>query len=86
VAVLLPVESGFGGPVVFEGVEVFEEEEPGRLLGVVQFAGAAGVLPEDIITCRPPDGWCRSRNAPCPIKSMWYCRPPDAVFSVEINT
>ena len=35
--------------VVFEGVEVFQEEEPGSLLGVIEFAGATGVLPEDVV-------------------------------------
>ena len=34
---------------MFEGVEVFQEEEPGGLLGVIEFAGAAGVFPEDVV-------------------------------------
>ena len=49
VGVFLAVEGGLGGFVVFEGVEVFQEEQPGGLLGVVEFAGAAGVFPENII-------------------------------------
>ena len=43
------VEGGFGRLVVFEGVEVFEEEQPGGLLGVVELAGATGVFPEDVV-------------------------------------
>ena len=31
------------------GFSVFQEEEPGALLGVVQFAGASGVFPEDVV-------------------------------------
>ena len=49
VGVFFTVEGGFGGFVVFEGVEVFQEEQPGGLLGVVEFAGAAGVFPEDVV-------------------------------------
>ena len=49
VGVFPAVEGGFGGLVVFEGVEVFQEEQPGGLLGVVEFAGAAGILPEDVV-------------------------------------
>jgi len=49
VGVFLAVERGFGGLVVFEGIEVFQEEQPRGLLGVVEFAGATGIFPEDII-------------------------------------
>lgn len=49
VGVALTVEGGFGGLVVFEGVEVFQEEQPRGLLSVIEFAGAAGVLPEDVV-------------------------------------
>ena len=38
-----------GGLVLLQGVEVFQEEQPGGLLGVVQFAGAVGVFPEDVV-------------------------------------
>lgn len=34
---------------MFEGVEVFQEEQPRGLLGVVEFAGATGVFPEDVV-------------------------------------
>jgi len=40
--VLLALEGGFIGFVLLERVEVFQEEEPGGLLGVVQLRGAAG--------------------------------------------
>ncbi len=49
VGVALAVEGGLGGLVVFEGVEVFQEEQPGGLLSVVEFAGATGVFPEDVV-------------------------------------
>ena len=49
VGVFLAVERGFGGLVVFEGIEVFQEEQPRGLLGVVEFAGATGIFPEDIV-------------------------------------
>src|ERR1017187_8246294 len=34
---------------LFEGVEVLEEEEPGGLFCVVEFGGAAGFFPEDVV-------------------------------------
>ncbi len=48
-SVLFAVEGGFIGFVLLERVEVFQEEEPGGLLGVVQLGGAAGLLAEDIV-------------------------------------
>ena len=45
----MPSRGGFGGLVVLQGVELFQEEQPGGLLGVVQLAGAAGVFPEDVV-------------------------------------
>ena len=47
--VFFPIERGFGGLIVLQGVEIFQEEQPGCLLGVVEFTGAAGVLPEDVV-------------------------------------
>jgi hypothetical protein len=49
VDVFLPVQLGFHLLFVFQGVEVFQEQQPGRLFGVVQFTGAAGVLPQDVV-------------------------------------
>jgi len=45
----LAFEGGFVGFILFEAIEVFEEEEPGGLLGVVEFGGATGLLPENIV-------------------------------------
>ena len=47
--VFLARQGGLGGLVGFEGVEVFQEKQPGGLLGVIEFAGAAGVFPEDVV-------------------------------------
>ena len=33
----------------FEAVEVFQEQQPGGLLGVVEFGGAAGFFAEDVV-------------------------------------
>ena len=32
-----------------EVIAVFEEQEPGSLLGVVELGGAAGLFPEDVV-------------------------------------
>ena len=34
---------------MLQGVEVFQEQEPGSLLGVVELAGTPGILPEDVV-------------------------------------
>ena len=34
---------------MFEAVEVFEEEEPGGLLGVIELGGATGLFAEDVV-------------------------------------
>ncbi len=47
--VFLAVQCGLGGFIVFEGIEVFQEEEPRSLLGVIEFAGAACIFPENIV-------------------------------------
>jgi hypothetical protein len=47
--VLFPLEGGFIGFVLLERVEVFQEEEPGGLLGVVQLGGADSLFAEDIV-------------------------------------
>ena len=44
-----PVERGFVGPVLLQRVEVFQEEEPGGLLGVVELRGAARLFPENVV-------------------------------------
>lgn len=47
--VFFPLQRGDGGFLVLQAVEVFREEQPGGLLGVIELAGATGVLPEDVI-------------------------------------
>ena len=48
-SVFLALEFRFGGFVLLEAVEVFEEEEPGCLFGVIEFGGTAGFLPENVV-------------------------------------
>jgi hypothetical protein len=64
VGVFLAVEGGFGGLVVLQGVEVFQEQEPGGLLGVIQFAGATGVFPEHVVDIFEGlfEHWSRNRR------------------------
>ena len=38
-----------GELILVESIEVFEEEEPRGLLGVVELGGAVGFFPEDIV-------------------------------------
>ena len=49
VGVLLPVQRGLVGLVLLQPVEVFQEQQPGGLLGVVELGGAAGLFPEDVV-------------------------------------
>jgi hypothetical protein len=49
VGLLLAGQGGCAGFVAFEVVEVFEEEQPGGLLGVVEFSGASGFFAEDVV-------------------------------------
>ena len=47
--VFLAFQRGFVCPVLFQAVEIFQEEEPGGLLGVVEFRGATGLFPENVV-------------------------------------
>jgi hypothetical protein len=47
--VLLAFQRGFVGLVLLQPVQIFEEEEPRGLLGVIQLGGAAGRFPEDVV-------------------------------------
>ena len=47
--VLLAVQRGFVGFVLLQRVQVFQEEEPRGLFGVVQLGGTASLLPEDVV-------------------------------------
>ena len=49
VGVFLPVQLGFRCLVVLDRVEVLQEEQPRRLLGVIEFADTAGILVKDIV-------------------------------------
>lgn len=49
VAVRPALELGLDRAVLLQGVEVFQEQQPGGLLGVVQLAGAARVLVQDVV-------------------------------------
>jgi hypothetical protein len=49
VGVALAVQGGFVGPILFQPVEVFQEQEPGGLLGVVEFGGTARFLSEHVV-------------------------------------
>ncbi len=48
-AVFLAVQLRFDRFILLKRIEIFQEEEPGRLLDVVEFGGAAGFFPEDVI-------------------------------------
>ena len=49
VAVLFSFKRRFVRFVLFQAVEVFQEQQPRGLFGVVQFGGAAGFFSEDIV-------------------------------------
>ena len=45
----LAVEVRFERLFLLEGLQIFQEEEPGSLLGVVQLGGATGLFAEDVV-------------------------------------
>ena len=47
-AVFPAFQPGHGGFLVLQGIEVFQKQQPRGLLGVVQLAGASGVLVKDV--------------------------------------
>lgn len=49
VAVGLAFKRGFGRLVPLQPVEVFEEQQPRGLLGVIQLGGAAALFPERVV-------------------------------------
>jgi len=49
VVIFLAFELGLGGFVGFEGIEIFQKEQPRGLLGVIEFAGAACFFSECIV-------------------------------------
>jgi hypothetical protein len=49
VAVAPTFQLGLGGAVSLQSVQVFQEQQPGQLLGVVQLPGTAGILVLDVV-------------------------------------
>lgn len=49
VQVILALKLCHHGFFLFQRVEVFEKKQPGGLLGVVELAGTAGILVQDVI-------------------------------------
>ena len=49
VGVRLPLQCGLIGAVLLQPIEVFQEEEPGGLLRVIQFRRASRLFPEDVV-------------------------------------
>ena len=49
VAVGTAFERGFVGLVLLQPVQILEEEQPGGLLGVIEFGGAAALFPEGVV-------------------------------------
>jgi hypothetical protein len=47
--VTLPLQPGFVGLVLLQCIEIFQEQEPGGLLGIVQLRRTTGFLPEHIV-------------------------------------
>ena len=47
--VALLLKRGFHGLVLLKCVQVLQEEQPRRLLGVVELARAAGILVQDVV-------------------------------------
>ena len=45
----LPIQFRLHRPILFQPVKVFEEQQPGSLLGVIEFRGAAGFFPEHVV-------------------------------------
>jgi hypothetical protein len=43
------LQLGFQSSILLQAIEVLEKEEPGGLLGIIEFGGATGLFPEDII-------------------------------------
>ena len=42
-------ERGLIGFILLQALQIFEEEQPGGLLGVIEIRGATGLLPEKIV-------------------------------------
>jgi hypothetical protein len=49
IGVFFAFERSLGALVLFKIVEVFQEQQPRRLLGVIEFTGATRLFPKDVI-------------------------------------
>ena len=47
--VFLAFERGHGSLVLLKVFEIFQEEQPGRLLGVIKFGGAASFFAKNVV-------------------------------------
>ena len=80
VAELVPFERGFSGFVRLKAVEVFEEEQPGRLLGVIELGGASRFLAQHVIDVfkrlfkhgYPGSDWQRRKVTPQLLRANWH--------------
>ena len=73
--VFLALQRGFVGLVLLQTVEVFQEQQPGGLLGVVEFGGAAGFFPEDVVDVL--EGLFKHfYRSPSSIGELMYITPP----------
>ena len=73
VGVGLAVKLGLVGAVLFQVVEVFQEQQPRRLLGVVELGRAAGLLPENVVDVL--EGLLKHSHAPLYSRSATLARP-----------
>ena len=48
-ACIAALQLGLAGPSRLQIVEIFEEQQPGGLLGVIELGSAAGLFPEDVV-------------------------------------
>ncbi len=49
VTVALALQHGLSGLVLFQPIQIFQEQQPGRLLGVIEFGGTAAFFPERVV-------------------------------------
>ncbi|MNR16805.1 hypothetical protein D3C85_1334330 [compost metagenome] len=49
IQVVLAFQLGLHGLVLLQGIEVFEKQQPGGLLGVIQLAAGTGILVQDVV-------------------------------------
>jgi hypothetical protein len=79
VGVFFALERGLVGLVLLEPVEIFQEQEPGCLLGVVELGGAAGLFPEDVVDVLE----CLFKHGRCP---AWFVSPTACLYLHRMET